>query len=550
MTYTITLAGQDITKYVDQLSVVVTDTLGQGAGAGGSGATQGRATTAKFNTSLGPANKAIGAGQAIPPSGNFTTSQFVPRTFGGTLTGRPVINYTLFPSLVRQGEIIITDAGGTIIFGGYATKLTDTSTSVLGNTKQNFTAVEGIDYSTSLQRTLVNEVFTAQTDIQIISAIITKYAPWVKLTFLPTSGAYTFPRKNFRNVTVEQVLQTISGVTGFLVYIDFMKFLHYVSPTSVSAAPFNLSDQPDFVLTFPHNVAEFLVDDNSIINRVLFHGGTKVSNNFTQDVSMLANGNNKTFPLAYHPLVQTDGKYHVTLNGVEQVVGVANESDPANTCISAGGLAKVLIDQSSDIATFDVAPAGGVTVLVKYRYNFPLALVLTDEGSHTFFGAYFDGSIDDSTIFDLTTAVQRCKVLLSQQAYGLTTLKVDTYKAGIQAGMSIRITNALRGIDGTYLVQSVEVAPYGGGNFVFHLTLGAWDWNLMDFLMKLPTLATFQDSTTDEVTEFITILSVLVQVKVSTAWTTKAVGNGPYYARAAALGDNHDAFPGFATIST
>ena len=550
MAYNITLQGQDITLYVDQLTVNITDTLGQGAGAGGSGATQGRASTIKFNTSLGPPNTAKGAGQVLPPTGTFTSSSVQPRVFGGTLVHRPIITVTVPPSLVREGEVIVTDAGGTIIFGGFVSKLTDTSTSVIGQTKQHFTAVEGIDYSTSLQRTLVNEVFVAQTDIQIITFIMQKYAPWVSLKYLPTSASYTFPVKNFRNVTVEQVLQTIGGVTGYLVYVDYLKFLHYISPTAVSAAPFNLSDQPDFVSTFTHSVTEFLMDDNSIINRVFFFGGTRVSNNFTQDVSTLANGNNTTFPLAFHPLVTTDGKYHVLINAVEQVVGRSNESGPANTFKSAGGLADVLIDQSSDVALFDVAPAGGSTILIKYRYSFPLSFILTDEVSHKFFGAYFDGSIDDSTVFDPTTAIQRSKVLLSQQSFGLTTIKCDIYKAGIQAGMAIHVTNALRGINGTYLVQAVDINPLGGGNFVFRLTLGAWNWNLLDFLLKLPTLAAFQDDTPDEVTTLLNILSVSTNVMVHDAWTKSAVGNGPYYARATVVGDGHDAFPGFATIST
>jgi hypothetical protein len=523
MAFQILLAGQDITLASDQMSVSIHDTLGQGAGAGSSGATQGRAATVKFNTSLGPMNTAVGAGQKIPP---------------GT------------QRLVRQGEIIVKDASGTIVFGGYATKFTDTSTSILGKTTQNFTTVEGIDYSTSLQRTLVNEVFSAQTDIQIIRYIITKYAGWINLQYLPANPAYTFPIKNFRNQTVEQVLQTIGGITGYLVYVDYLKNLHYVAPTVASSAPFSLSDQPNFYNTFPHSVAEYLVDDTSAINRVFFYGGTKLSNDFTQDVSPMANGNNTIFQFAYYPTYSSDGKYHVTLNGAEQVVGSANSQGLANTLISKGGTAQVLVDPGSKTVTFDVAPATGSTIHLLYRYSYPLSLMLTDENSHKFFGnPYLDGSIDDNTIFDLTTAIQRCKVLLSQQNFGLVSLKVDTYKAGIQAGMIIHVKNSLRGLNGSYIVQEVEIAPYGGGNFVYHLSLGAWNWNLIDFLLKLPTLATFADDQANETQETVNITSLLVNVQVHDAWTYKTTTQGQYYARSAAVGDGHDAFPGFATIT-
>ncbi len=59
--YSVTLANQDITLHVDQMSIVINDTLGQGPGAGSSGATQGRAATLKMNTDLGPMSSAAAA---------------------------------------------------------------------------------------------------------------------------------------------------------------------------------------------------------------------------------------------------------------------------------------------------------------------------------------------------------------------------------------------------------------------------------------------------------------------------------------------------------
>jgi hypothetical protein len=547
---TILLANQDITLYCDQATVVVDDTLGQGGGAGSSGGTQGRAATIKFNTHLGPMANAIGAGQTIP-SGP--------------------------PSLVRQGEIVITDSQGSIVFGGFATKYTDTTTSVLGQTVQSFTTVEGIDYSTSLQRTLVNETFTAQTDIQIISFVMKKYAPWIKLDFLPTNPAYLFPLNNFRNVTLEVVLQTIAGITGYMVFVDYHKFLRYLPPTLASSAPFSLSYSPDFVHTFPHNVQEFLVDDNSAINRVLFFGGTRLSNNFWQDMSPMVNGNNKIFTLAYNPLVMADGHYHVQLGGsngvggTEQIVGTSNSSGVSNQLISAGGTAQCLIDQNGRSITFDTAPSG-TTLYAGYRFSFPLSIILTDEVSHAFFGnPYLDGFISDTTIFDTTTAVQRCRVLLAQQSMGLTSLKVDTWFPGIQAGMLLAVVNPLRGINASYLVQQVQIETYGGGNYVYHISLGAWNWNLIDWLLKLPTLAAFQDSQANETTDTVTIQSIAANVGVNDLWQYPArTSTGPYYARAYAAGlsllysvprmlgstiegvnfDGHAAFCGFATVAT
>src|SRR5258708_25275411 len=90
--YSITLSGQDITSHVDQMSIKIEDALGQGAGAGSSGATQGRAATFTFNTDLGPMNNAVGAGASGVGSNP--------------------------PKLGRQGEVIITDATRNLLLCG------------------------------------------------------------------------------------------------------------------------------------------------------------------------------------------------------------------------------------------------------------------------------------------------------------------------------------------------------------------------------------------------------------------------------------------------
>lgn len=720
MPYSITLAGQDITKYADQLTVSIHDTLGQGQGAGSSGSTQGRASTFKVNTSLGPMNSAVGAGEfvssiltadsfnrvnqtgfgtsssgntyteigtgtasissnegVIVSSGSDTNMEMNNTSFSdvdmvcrisinnsgdtvgiqtrfsgttlaniscykllyysagihinkevsGTITNLVNASFTMnpgtfywfrlltqgtnvmakvwqdgtnepsawqlsttdssvagpgaiavigntagpstgvrfdsltvykytttglvgIPQLVRMGEIIVTDATGTVIYGGYATKYTDTTTSQIGVTKQNFTTIEAIDYSTSLQRIMVNEFISGMTDVQAISFLVGKYAPWVNLTYLPVTGSYRFSEKRFRNQTLEQVIQTIAGITGYLVFVDYLKFLHYVAPTTASSAPYNLSDSPDFVSTFPHAVEEFTLDDNAIINRVFFYGGTSKSNDYTQDLSPQANGSNTTFILAYYPSVASDGAYHVTINSVAQVIGLSGGTGAANTLKSQGGNADVLLDWGNKTLTFNTAPASGATVQAKYRYNFPMALVITDENSHKKFGVYLDGVVSDNTIFDRNTAIQRCKVVLSQQSLGLVTLKVLVYnKPGVQAGMIIHVVNVVRGINASYLVQEVEVSPIGGGNFAYHMTLGAWNWNLIDYLLKLPTLAAFMDDSSVETLDTIVVEQVTAHVQAHAVWSSKTTV-GPYYARAAVVGDGHDSFPGFATISS
>lgn len=528
MAFQVLLAGQDITLQTDQMSLDIVDALGQSSGAGNSSLQQGRAGTVQFNAQLGPVATAYGAGQVLPGGG---------------------------PYLVRQGELIFKDAVGRTIWGGYATKYTDITTDALGNTKTNFVQINGVDYEGQLNRVMVNETYADQTDVQIIKAVIQKYSPWISLSLLPTTGHFLFPVKQFRNVSVLAVLQTIAGISGYLVWIDFAKVLHYVSPASAQTSPFSLSDTPDFLLSYPHAFATgaqaFVVDDNSAINRVTFYGGNKLSNSINQDVSPLANGNNTIFPLAFSPQPNSDGLYHATVNGSQQNVGFANSTGPTNTCVSAGGTANALLDSGNRAVTFCTAPPSGATVILTYRYEFPLTVVVKDDNSHKFFGdPYLDGYISDSSVFDTTTAIQRCKVLLTQQSFGLVTLMVDTWQPGLIAGQLLKIKNTVRGINGTYLIQEVETEPLGAGNFVYHLTLGAWNWNLIDVIVKLAAGAAITDDSQTNNTEVLDVEQVAANVSAAAAWVLGPSRLSPYYARSTAVGDGHDAYPGFATISS
>lgn len=517
MAYSITLAGQNITNNVQQLSIAVDDTLGQGPGAGNSAGTQGRASTIKFNCTLGPMPLAKGAGNVLPGGG---------------------------PYLVRYGEILIQDQFGNPVFGGFATKFTDTSDKTVA-----FTTVEGIDYSTSLQSIIVNESFSAQNDVYIITYILAKYAPWVKLDFVTgLAPAYTFPIKNFRNVSVEQIIQTVAGVTGYQVWIDFNKYMHYTPPNLTSSAPFKLSDQPDFLSSFPHNVEEFLIDDNSAINRVYFYGGRKQSADFQQDVSPLANSNNTIFVFAYYPRPDSTGKVRVSVNGTFLTVGDQNGTGAANTLVSAGGTATALINYDARTMTFNTAPATGATVLLYYRYELPLVLALTDPKSYAFFGRYLDGAISDDTIFDTQTAVQRCRVLLTQQSLGLTTLKLICWRPGLQAGQLLNVKNVTRGINTTYLIQEVATTVIGGGTFQYEVTCGAWNWNVVDVLMKL-AMNPMDTSTTENVIA-VTINTATFNIGQTFLWTKSIRTMGGYFARTTAVGDGHDAYPGFFSITT
>lgn len=438
------------------------------------------------------------------------------------------------PALVRGGEVIIKDATGTVVFGGEVTDLKDASDAL--NIK---TELDCVDYFQALDRIEVNEVFLGDTDIDIIRFIITNYAPDILLTDIPMSGTFSFAKRYVRAKSVKDALIEIAKITGYAVWVTPDKKLKYKAPTDVSTAPFTLSDEPDFVNSFGYDITEHTQDDNGIINRVYFYGGKQASPDFTQDLRPQANNANKVFQLAYYPNDATDGSVHVRKNGVELAVGSPFGTDKL---VSDGGTKDVLLNRDAMTLTFDTAPNNvGLTELsCTYRYSTPLVVTVSDRSSFQFFGKWYDGKLDDSTVLDASTAIQRARVLLSQQAYGLESLKVVCHTGGLQAGQLLRVVNDLREIDDTYLVQSVTAKPEGAGYFEYTVALGAWNWNLVDLLFAVARRAGVQDTATEEDLSVVQAQETLEAGDIIDIITVTTTTSGQYF--------SGHFYSGFATI--
>lgn len=527
MGLTVFHAGQDISQYVIELNdgqlsdhgaggstdLQIESVLGQGAGTGFGGS--GHQTTCTFACWLGPVTKAIGA-NAVP---------------SGT-------------DLVRQGEVQVYDATGTPIFGGYVSSMDDATESLSPKT-----IITAVDYWAHLDRIQVFELYTGRSDTYMIKDLLTKYAPWIDQTLLPVTDQYVwtkFPAKG----SLREVIQKMVDTVGWHVWVDATKHIHYVSPTSASTAPFGLSDDADSVATQGYNLTKYTVDDSSIINRVYFYGGKNTSPDFDQDLSVQANGTNTTFSLLYFPHDAGDGKVHVIKNGVELAVGSPFDTSASGKLKSQGGTSDVLLNRDSEVLQFDVAPAKTDTLICRYRYQTPLVVVLSSTTSFNYFGEWFDGKITDTNTFDPNIAMQRCRVLLSQQSFGLTTLSLTTWSAGLQAGQLVRVTNSIRGIDDTFLIQKVTTKPLGGGNFEYDIDLGAWNWNLVDMIMQAARILNPQDSYSEEDMSIIQAKEQATAASVTIVFNKSVRTSGQYYARTAAVGDGHDAYPGFFSVTS
>lgn len=512
----IMLAGQNISQYVAESSILIKTVLGQGAG---SGTGTGRSATIEFLAYLGPLYTAQGAG--TPPTR---------------------------PTLVRMGEIQVFDVNNNLLFGGYAAKFVDKT----GLTAQSTCVkVEGYDYWQHLDRINTNIVVDGLTDLQVIQQAQQKYAPWLTLS-LPTTSNYLFSADNYRNLSMQKLLQKVANITGFQIWVTPDKVLHYSVPTNAPLSPFSLSDHPNFSTSYQFLVTDVQTDDTASVNRVFFYGGKIPSNDYTQDLSVFANGTNDTFPLAYYPRQSTDGKIHVKLNnGPDLVLGSATGTVNAkNKLKKNGGICDVLINYDAHTLIFNVPPPTGSKVTCKYRYELPQVTTLADYSSYQYYGMWLDSAVSDKAVVDRQEAIQRSRVILNEESRGLRTLKFTCWKPGLQVGQLIQIDHTVRNIHDRLVLQEIDIVPRGGGNYEYQCTAGSWNWNLVDAIKQsaqyaAPRDVTTGDSGTDiDAEECYDILGVADTV----THTTQTMGQ--FYARSTPSHDGHDAYPGFSSVSS
>jgi hypothetical protein len=406
-----------------------------------------------------------------------------------------------------------------------------------------------VDYWQHLDRVNIQgQVYDGMTDIFILRDLFTKYAPWINISLLPTTPNYTFGPRNFQNKSLQAALQTVADTTGLMIWIDPYKFAHYVSPAQASTAPFSLSDSPDFRTSWPHKITDYETDDNALVNRVTFYGGKNLSHEFVQDLSPQANGINVLFQLAYYPHKCLDGKYHVQLYGADIVLGYDGSTGAANQLISQGGYAQVLLNIDNHTLTFDTAPAAASMPSIRYRREQPLVVVTTDQASFAFFGTWLDGTLTDSTVFDQQTATNRCRVLLLEQSFGLTTLKATYRKAGLQSGQVLKIVNTVKGINNSYIIQQVTTKPLGGGKFEYEVTCGAWNWNAVDVMLQVVAAATPDDSSQDQSVVPVIVEQIPSNLKVSGVVSANARAMSAYLFETTPTGASTDGYFGLASF--
>lgn len=374
--------------------------------------------------------------------------QMIDRTGNGTPT--------------NDQEIIIYDAAGTKVFGGYIL----TTTISKKGMGAAVIAVQCVDYTRLLDKNLVHKSYLAATDKSIIEDIVATYCAGTGITTTNVLLGVTINQISFNYIQPSQALKKLSQLSAKNWYIDYNKDLHYF-PLTTNAAPYNITSSGN-----QFKDLKIKSDGSQLKNRVYVRGGTNLSD--ATVFSTKGDGAMKQFVLP--------DKAHnvsVTVDGVAKTVGIKN--------VNTSGFDYYLnfeekyIEQDAGATVLGT----GNTLAVTYQYDIPILIAQEDTASIAANGAH-EFAIFDKTITTTNAARDRAIAELTDYANNMIEGSFITLTTGFKSGQYININYSAYGVNANYIVQKVHATSIGGGYFEYTISVAsAKTMGIIKFLIEL-----------------------------------------------------------------
>lgn len=355
-----------------------------------------------------------------------------------TVEKEPGNSYT--PPLNKE---ILVVRDGVTIFSGVTVRCDDE----VDGTDTLICKVSCNDFTQYLNRKLVTERYEDTTINDIVADLLTVYAP----DFTDTNVNAPIPIKSvaFNRITVSECLQKLAELSNYSWYVDYDKDIHFFA-SNEEPAPFDLTTGGG------NHVPETLKISKNIEqlrNTVLVQGGEIATD--TRTVKYAGDGDRAEFDTQY----KFAAKPTVTVDGTTQSVGLDfNDQDVDFDCMWDFNQKYIRFTPGN----IPAAPSTGVTnVDITGDPLFPIVVKVNDPDSIAEYGVY-EFTIRDENISSQQQARDRALSELRAYAATLREGSFQTYRDGLRAGQSIRITDTLRGLDERFLIQKVsfrELSP-------------------------------------------------------------------------------------------
>ncbi len=371
----------------------------------------------------------------------FTVRQGVGQTY-------PVI---AIPSI--GDAITLTDSSGTI-FGGTVTELEPVISGLMMTWQVTCT-----DWGYLLDGTLVKKNYAMMDPHDIAIDIITTFCSGKGFTTNHVQmGNFLVPSIKFNYQQPTKALQSLAKLIGWDWYIDAAKDLHFFLGDVESAvgdggsAPITVDPTSGEI---EWNSLDVDLQITNMQNSVYVIGGnyTKTFTAANTPDTFLTDGTSQFFTLSYPYEKST---ITVTLDGVAQSVGTANQTDPTTV--------EVLYNDAQRWIQFTAgAPGSGHTVKVYGNAKVPIIAHASDTASVAAYGER-QAAIVDNKITSVPEAQARAQAQILQFGHPVYDVKFKTLIAGCRIGQAITVNLPSFGINKQLVIKRVEAIGYTPGD--------------------------------------------------------------------------------------
>jgi hypothetical protein len=318
---------------------------------------------------------------------------------------------------------------------------------------------------------LVRENYAQMDPHDIVLAIVALADPLGAKGFTTNHvqhGNFLIPSIKFNYQQPSKALQSLANLIGWDWYIDPNKDIHFflgdvddgvgeggVAPILVNTTGGNTGSDIEW------NSLD--VDQNltNMQNSVYVIGGTytKTFTAATTIDTFMTDGVTQFFSVSYAYEANADAyntaPMTVTLNGVSQTIGIANQDDPSDFQVMYN-------DAQRWIQFTSGAPSGGQTVKVFGSTKVPIVAHASDSSSIAAYGEY-QGVITDAKITSVPEAQARATAQILQFGHPVLDVKFNTLVPGCRIGQAITFDLPAFGLVDTLIIKDITAVGYAPG---------------------------------------------------------------------------------------
>ncbi len=307
----------------------------------------------------------------------------------------------------------------------------------------------------------------------------------------------------FNYEQVSDAIKQIADAVGNDWYIDPDRVLQFYQPSTISA-PFSLTDSSQ---NFIWDSLTTTDDLSTIKNQVYVRGGEYQGSNTSYDQT--ADGNALNFRSPYKIKNLT-----IAVNGVSKTVGIDNIDDPASFY--------ALYNFEEKNLKFPIGnkPANGDVVNMTGNPMIPVIVKRGDATSIATHGV-FEHVIIDKSITTLQGARDRAAAELRNYRDTLVEGGFKTDTVGLRAGQTISIAITSRGINETFIIQTLTYTMKSPTEMYYEAKLvSTRSFGIIDYLLTLLRNERKQIDINDS--ESVDLVQDIAETVTTTdAWTQK-----------------------------